>query len=64
MFARLCESLTVPPNFLQLVSTFGYKRSDTDNQFSAVFRNIRSSVSDGRTYGKHYEFFLNVKSNS
>ena len=38
MFARLCHSLRLMPPFLELVSTFGYRREDSDNYFSAGFR--------------------------
>ncbi|KAL2831516.1 hypothetical protein BDW59DRAFT_157942 [Aspergillus cavernicola] len=36
-FAGLCRGLSLPPDFLDIIALFGYKRADVDGYFSAVF---------------------------
>ena len=56
MFARVCHSLRLMPPFLELVSTFGYRRENSDNYFSAGFRRSFRSMDSFRPSYSHGMF--------
>ena len=54
MFASLCCYLSLRPSFLDLLTTFGYRTSDTDNYYNSIWRG-HSYTGDSETTQPTYD---------
>jgi hypothetical protein len=44
MFGSLATALEMPPTFFELLTTFGYKTTDTDGVFQACFSCFQEDI--------------------
>jgi hypothetical protein len=55
MFSNICYKMNLRPSFLDILTTFGYRTSDTDAYHSSIWRGSvleESTISPQKVYGE------------